>query len=123
MSQSTARHAAAITGSQGADRIVAGRGGDTIDGGAGDDLLFAGIGADVFRMNAASGRDTIRLFDATADRIDLTSLATGFDQLEFAATAGGRGTDITAFDAGGTAHYIILFDVLPALLTEANFSF
>ncbi len=65
-----------ITGSEGADTIsgggasdtiIGGTGADQIDGGAGVDTLTGGTGADDFLIyNAATGKDTITDFDASA---------------------------------------------------------
>ncbi|MEM9451314.1 MAG: DUF4347 domain-containing protein [Cyanobacteria bacterium P01_E01_bin.6] len=75
-----------LVGAAGNDVLLGGDGADTLRGGAGNDLLVGGQGVDVlfgqqgrdrFRFNnSLEGRDTIRDFNASQDRIEV--VLTGF---------------------------------------------
>ncbi|MGL4449302.1 MAG: peroxidase family protein, partial [Shewanella sp.] len=64
-----------LLGMAGNDTLRAGAGNDFIEGGVGNDILFGQAGNDIFAFGLASGRDTIRDFDANPtggqDYIDL----------------------------------------------------
>ena len=72
-----------LFGGDGNDRLVGAAGADRLAGGAGADRLTGGTGADVFVFTAddAGARDVIQDFATGADRIDLSALATGFDEV------------------------------------------
>jgi len=63
-----------LDGGLGNDVLDGGLGNDTLIGGAGNDSLIGGGGADVFVFAGNFGRDTIRDFVATEDRLDLRAL-------------------------------------------------
>jgi Ca2+-binding RTX toxin-like protein len=48
-----------ITGSDGADLLLAGDGNDFVDGDRGDDIAFLGAGDDVFQWDPGEGNDTV----------------------------------------------------------------
>lgn len=60
-----------LRGGEGNDDLAAEAGNDTLDGGAGNDMLRGGPSADLFIFN--NGNDTIRSFDSSQDRVDLSS--------------------------------------------------
>ncbi|MDP5220077.1 Calx-beta domain-containing protein [Ruegeria sp. 2205SS24-7] len=76
-----------LIGGSGRDNILGGSGRDTIIGGTGDDTLTGGGGQDTFVFNATSGVDLIRDFRDGSDRIEITSGATSFSDLQI--TSGG----------------------------------
>ena len=123
-SQSTAGHHATITGTAGADRIVAGKGGDTLDGAAGSDALIAGAGDDTLHFSTSFGRDVIYRFETAHDTLDLSALASGMAELEITAVHGGSNTQITVVGDTDPAQKIILVDVDAAqLIANGQFLF
>ena len=123
-SQSAAGHHATITGTAGANRIVAGKGGDTLDGWAGSDKLFVGAGDDTLHFATAYGRDVIYRFETAHDTLDLSALASDRADLAITAVHGGADTQITIVGDTDPAQKIILVDVNAAqLIANGHFLF
>ena len=78
---------ATVTG--GADKLYGGDGADRLIGGGGNDLLEGGAGADWFVFAPGSGADEITDFTPGTDHIDLSAFDIAYEQLGFAASAGG----------------------------------
>lgn len=112
-----------IVGTSGADRIQGGKGNDVMMGGKGGDSLFAGAGADTFVFTDGDGRDVIRTFDRTMDKLDVSSLAASMDDMTFRSYRGGTGIVITFEGDSAPSDKIILLDVAYQSLTEGNFLF
>ena len=79
-----------LYGGDGADLLQGGDGNDHLAGQAGADVLFGGAGADIFYFGALSDStlnevDIIADFEAQ-DRIDLSQLHIGYDDLNFSFT-------------------------------------
>lgn len=110
VSQSTSGHGVGITGTSGADRILAGKGSDVIEGGAGGDKLFAGADSDTFHFEAGFGRDNVYGFDVTTDRISVDIAGIESGDIRLAAFHGGDDTIVTFAGIAGT-NKIILHDV------------
>jgi Ca2+-binding RTX toxin-like protein len=96
-----------INGGDGDDVINGGSGNDTVNGGNGNDTLYAtdgtdtitgGSGSDIFVFNAANtNSDTITDFSFTQhDKIDISSLLSGYDPLTDAIT------DFVQFTSSGS---------------------
>jgi Ca2+-binding RTX toxin-like protein len=73
-----------VSGGAGDDTLYGGGGDDRMAGGAGADLLNGGYGNDVFVYAGAgessgAGHDSILVFDARVDRIDLATAVTGWN--------------------------------------------
>ncbi|WP_417449339.1 beta strand repeat-containing protein [Kordiimonas sp.] len=103
-----------VEGGAGSDMLFNGAGSDAVDGGAGSDTLWAGSGddtltggdgADTFIFGATNGNDTIADFDVSEDTLDLSFLATGFENvsdMQSAATATTQGGQAgVLLDLGG----------------------
>lgn len=95
-----------LIGGAGDDLLLGGRGLDRLAGGAGSDALYGGAGADtfVFTREDAGGRDRIHDFTPGLDRIDLSAIADGMEDLTVTRTSGG---DIAIAVGGGT---VVLLD-------------
>lgn len=78
-----------LYGGKADDTLNGGNGSDRLAGGIGNDRLTGGAGADTFIFASGDGSDTITDFDVTADRLDLTALATTWEALTFTETAQG----------------------------------
>jgi len=89
-----------LTGTRGADILIAVGSGDTLQGGQGDDVLVTGAGgtvmtggagADIFVIRKGSGSTTITDFQAGIDRLDMSDLPMLRDpsQLTVTTTAAG----------------------------------
>lgn len=118
VSQSAAGHAVGITGTSGADRILAGKGGDTIDGGAGGDKLFAGSGADTFVFAGNYGRDEILRFDLVNDSLDVSDIVNELTDIKFTSLHGGRDTLVTFVGDTDVSHKIIVHDITAETLKD-----
>ncbi len=77
-----------LVGGSGQDTLLGGSGQDTLIGGAGDDVLFGGSGRDTFVFDVASGDDLIRDFRNGQDRIEISSGATSFSELQISSGGG-----------------------------------
>ncbi len=67
----------------GDDRAIGGAGADTLDGGAGADTLTGGAGSDVFALTTGLDiADVITDYEAGSDRIDLSAVLTGSDNID-----------------------------------------
>ncbi len=71
-----------LFGGRGRDRLSGGCGADELNGGRGADTLTGGGGADVFLFGKGGGADRIMDFIAGKDLMDVSLLATGFDDLD-----------------------------------------
>ncbi len=78
-----------LSGGHGRDKLVGGGGADQLNGGLGADNLIGGAGMDVFLFDERSGDDRILDFNTGRDLIDVSQLATGFDDLTMIDTAQG----------------------------------
>lgn len=78
-----------LAGGRGADVLFGGFGNDRLAGGNGWDLLTGGPGRDTFVFDARDGRDVIRDFSNGVDRIEVSSGAERFGQLEISRVQGG----------------------------------
>ena len=83
-----------LQGGAGWDILFGGAGDDLLIGGAGKDKMHGGVGRDLFRFGAGDGVDRIFDFEVGEDRIDLTTLATGFDALDIVDTANGARVNV-----------------------------
>ena len=79
-------------GGGGADRMFGGDGYDYFYGGAGRDTMTGGAGYDVFHFSEDAGRDRIKDFEDGTDRISLTEVGFGYDDLKFVSKADGDST-------------------------------
>ncbi|WP_280136527.1 MULTISPECIES: calcium-binding protein [unclassified Methylobacterium] len=122
-SQSLAVGGSTITGTDGADRIVAGKGSDYITGGKGGDSLFGGAGADTFEFVSGDGRDVIRKFDVTEDVLHIGVITGSMDDVKIGSFHGEANTIITFTGDTGASNKIILLGVTADSVTEGSFIF
>ncbi|MHC1999622.1 calcium-binding protein [Methylobacterium sp. CM6241] len=122
-SQSLAVGGSTITGTDGADRIVAGKGSDYITGGKGGDSLFGGAGADTFEFVSGDGRDVIRKFDVTEDVLHIGVITSSMDDVKIGSFHGEANTIITFTGDTGASNKIILLGVTADSVTEGSFIF
>ncbi len=99
-----------LNGGDGDDIIFGQEGDDVISGGNGNDTLYGGSGSDVFLFEALSdGVDIVKDFDASeGDMLDLSSLLTGYDELndaiaDFVIATEVGGNTIVSIDQSGNA--------------------
>jgi Ca2+-binding RTX toxin-like protein len=129
-----------LVGLKGNDKLYGGGGNDVLFGGPGADLLDGGTGITTILYNGTKGSlqssfDTVLHLDLSADKIDLTSVITGIDAAQSAATLADLPTAFDAehlaanhaaiatvdghsylvIDANGTAGYQIDSDMLIAI--------
>lgn len=71
-----------LVGGGGGDTVIGGGGADDILGGGGNDMLTGGRGGDTFLFARRDGSDTITDFRQNQDKIEITSGATRFGQLD-----------------------------------------
>lgn len=102
-----------LHGGTGDDQLAGDDGNDLIIGGSGADNLAGGTGADLFRYEALeessiSATDIIVDFDRVMDKVDLSLIATGFDDLTVTETGGLTEVEIDGTDfllqIDGTGH-------------------
>lgn len=117
-----------LDGGDGGDQLFGGYGNDVITGGAGDDSLRGGTsmpseynmhnGQDRFVFAAGSGHDIIGDFDAgvNGDILDYSGQGLNFNDLSFSWTW----PELTITN-GLTGDSVILWNVAPSMLTNANF--
>lgn len=105
-----------LDGGNGNDVLKSKGGADFLDGGKGDDVLIGGGGTDVFAFGRKHGVDTIRDFHPGQDKIDLSALKLGYDDLWISRADGG-----TVIETG--AGEIHLDDLLPKQIDAGDFLF
>jgi beta-glucanase (GH16 family) len=104
-----------LFGGIGADTLIGGRGNDRLIGGPGDDRLTGGTGADTFVFGRfGAGHDVITDFSfAEGDRIDLSGLATSYDQLRLVDLGNGT-TQIWIGDSVIDLNHVAMFSIQPS---------
>lgn len=82
-----------LNAGDGDDHVYGNAGNDVLNGGAGKDFLVGGEGNDIFKYNSVSdstnaSRDFIETFEQGKDKINLSALNVGFQQLVFSSVDG-----------------------------------
>ncbi|MFP4313918.1 MAG: type I secretion C-terminal target domain-containing protein [Alphaproteobacteria bacterium] len=70
-----------LDGGAGNDVLYGEGGDDILIGGSGDDVLNGGTGSDTFVFNSLDGSDTVKDFEAGIDKLDISEILEGYDEL------------------------------------------
>lgn len=103
-----------LFGGSGADRLTGGSNNDWLWGGAGSDTLKGDAGADVFVLERGPGRDSIRDFRDTQDKLCLVN-GMKFSDLQITESSG------STIISTGSDPLAILSNILPNQITAADF--
>lgn len=68
-----------ISGDAGNDTLYGDAGDDILIGGLGNDTLYGGAGRDTFVFDTLSGKDTVKDFNLTDDKLDIADILQGYD--------------------------------------------